>query len=66
MILASRVAALVRELTKARDIIEFGDLVRRIYGLPYAELKPIQREIVVAELVEIGWRKRGKESVWVK
>jgi hypothetical protein len=28
-------------------------------------LKPIQSEIVASELVELGWRKRSKESVWI-
>jgi hypothetical protein len=62
---ASQVAPRLRALIKGRDRIEFGDLVRTIYERPYSELKPIHREIVASELVELGWRKRGNESVWI-
>lgn len=65
MIGASQVAPLVRALTKDKVRIEFGSLVREVYRLPYADVRPIQREIVASELVEIGWRKRGGESVWI-
>jgi hypothetical protein len=65
MIGASQVAPRLRALIKSRDRIEFGDLVRTIYQRPYSELKPIQREIVASKLVELGWRKRSKESIWI-
>jgi hypothetical protein len=64
MIGASQVAPLVKKLTRDRERVEFGDLVRQVYQKPYADLKPIQRMIVESELVDLGWRKRGGESVW--
>jgi hypothetical protein len=51
---ASQVAPRLRALVKNRDHIEFGDLAREIYQRPYSELKPIQREIVASELIELA------------
>jgi hypothetical protein len=64
MVGASAVARLVREIIKDRGHIEFGDLLRRIYACPVADLRPVQKEIVASELVELGFRRRGSGSVW--
>ena len=63
---ASQVAPRLRALLKDRERIEFGDLCRQVYERPYADLRPIQREIVASELVEMRWSKHSGESVWVQ
>jgi hypothetical protein len=66
MVGASQVARRVRELTKGREQIEFGFLVKTIYGQFPSELRPIQRAIVETELTETGWFRRPRDTVWEK
>jgi hypothetical protein len=61
---ASQVGPRLRSILKDRVRVEFGDLCRQVYERPYSDLRPIQRMIVESELVDLGWRKRGGESVW--
>jgi hypothetical protein len=65
MIGASAVGPRLRAIIRDRVRVEFGDVCRAIYQRPVAELRPIQKEIVASELVDLGWRKRSNESVWV-
>jgi hypothetical protein len=61
----SQVAPRLREVIKGRDAVDFGGVVQQVFGAAVSDLKPIHREIVASELVELGWCKRGNEPVWI-
>ena len=64
MIGSSQVAPRLRAIVKGRDEIDFVLLVKQVCGVVASELRPIQRAIVEAELVDIGWRRRPRDTWW--
>jgi hypothetical protein len=59
--LMSEVVKLLRDKTNGRETIEFGALVREIFGKLPHEIRPIHRAVVESALDEHGfrWRARG-------
>jgi hypothetical protein len=64
MIGSSKIGPRVRELTKARDSVEWHWLVREIFGQSATELMPVQRAIVEGELADGDFRQRSRSTVW--
>jgi hypothetical protein len=54
----------VREFTKANQQVDFGALCERIFGVGVSQTRPVQRAIIEAELVDCGWRRRPRDTVW--
>jgi hypothetical protein len=66
MILSSKIAPRVRELTNGREQIEWHSLVHQIFGQPATELRPVQREIVAGSLTDLSFRQRSRSTLWEK
>jgi hypothetical protein len=61
--LMSEVLKLVRDKTDGREAIEFGALVREIFGKLPGEIRPVQRAVVESALDDRGFRPRHRSTM---
>jgi hypothetical protein len=61
---SSEIGPRIRAVVRGRDSITVDWLLREVFGLPASEISPIRKAIAEAEMVDLGWLRCHRNSVW--